>query len=149
MNDQPARRTTTHRPDSAVRAWLRLVRVYQKIQQAATEEFRAVGLSVGQFDMLAQIGAAEGSSQQQIADALLVTKSNVTQLLDRMERAGLVERQQHGRTNHLYLTMEGRRLHDQIVPAHERHIAQLLAVLTPEEVAALGSTLRKLDHALH
>jgi len=125
------------------------VRVYQKIEQAATYEFRAAGLSVGQFDMLAQIGAAEGSSQQQTADALLVTKSNVTQLLDRMERTGLVERQQHGRTNHLYLTVEGRRLYDQIVPAHERHIAQLLASLTPEEVAALGATLRKLDHALH
>jgi DNA-binding MarR family transcriptional regulator len=149
MKAQTVCRSTTHRPDSAVRAWLRLVRVYQKIQQASTDEFRAAGLSVGQFDMLAQIGAAEGSSQQQIADALLVTKSNVTQLLDRMERAGLVERQQHGRINHLYLTTEGRRLHDQLVPAHERHIAELLASLTPEDVAMLGTTLRKLDHALH
>jgi len=148
MKSQPARRSTTHRPATAVRAWLRLARVYQKIQQAATDEFRACGLSVGQFDILAQIGAAEGASQQQIADALLVTKSNVTQLLDRMERAGLVRREQHGRMNHLYLTAEGRRLYNQIVPAHERHLADLLGTLAPDEIEALSSTLRKLDHAL-
>ena len=149
MKPQYARRSTTHRPATAVRAWLRLARVYQKIQQAAADEFRACGLSVGQFDILAQIGAAEGASQQQVADALLVTKSNVTQLLDRMERGGLVRREQQGRVNHLYLTSEGRRLYNQIVPTHERHLAELLGALTADEVTTLSTLLRKVDHGLH
>lgn len=144
----PAPRSAIRRPDVSVVAWLRLVRVYHKIQQAAVEELRQAGLSVGQFDVLAQVGAAEGLTQQQVADALLVTKSNVCQLLDRMERAGLVERRQQGRTNLLYLTPEGKRLHERIVPAHERHIAELLATLNTEEQAALLGLLRKLDHAL-
>lgn len=148
MMAQRARRSTSHRPDVAVRTWLRLARVYHKIQQASADEFRSVGLSVGQFDVLAQVGAAEGASQQQVADALLVTKSNVTQLLDRMERAGLVERQQHGRVNHLYLTPEGRRLHDQLIPAHERHLADLLAALGSAELTTMSGLLRTLDHAL-
>src|SRR5687768_7913163 len=107
----PAPRSTS-RADRSVRAWLRLVRVFQKVEQSSQEEMRQEGLTVGQFDVLAQVGAAEGATQQQVADALLVTKSNVCQLLDRMERAGLVERRQDGRMNHLYLTPEGRRLHD-------------------------------------
>lgn len=160
MNDQTARTTTTatpavrqgrpavRRPDLSVVAWLRLVRVFQKIQQTSAEEMRQEGLSVGQFDVLAQIGAVEGRTQQQVADALLVTKSNVTQLLDRMERAGLVERRQHGRTNLLYLTQEGKRLHDRIVPAHERRIAEQLAALTPDEQSTLLRLLRTLDHSL-
>src|SRR3954454_22693218 len=131
--DNPRLRPRRGRPDVPVRAWLRLVHVFQKVQQATVGELRQAGLSLGQFDVLAQVGASEGLTQQQVADALLVTKSNVCQLLDRMERAGLVERQQHGRTNHLYLTEEGRRLYQRVVPAHERRLAEHLSSLTPEE----------------
>jgi DNA-binding MarR family transcriptional regulator len=141
-------RSRPGRPDVPVRAWLRLVHIFQKVQQATTGELRDAGLSVGQFDVLAQVGASEGLTQQQVADALLVTKSNVCQLLDRMERAGLVERQQHGRTNHLYLTEEGKRLYERIVPAHERHLAELFAGLSTEEQTTLLRVLRKLDHSL-
>ena len=147
-NNPTAARRALRRPGISIVAWLRLHRVFQKVDQASTDEFRREGLSVGQFDVLAQVGAAEGATQQQVADALLVTKSNVCQLLDRMERAGLVERRQHGRTNHLYLTPEGKQLHDRIVPAHERQIAELFSALTAEEQATLLGLLRKLDHSL-
>src|SRR3954447_4855656 len=153
MRSQTARRSapprmTHRRPDVPVRLWLRLVRVFQKVDQAMSAELRREGLTVGQFDVLAQVGASEGSTQQQVADALLVTKSNVCQLLDRMERAGLVERQQHGRMNHLYLTEEGKRLYQRVVPAHEQRLAELLSDLLPEEQTALLGLLRKVDHAL-
>src|SRR6188768_4123679 len=153
MKDQttratPAARPSARRPDLSVVAWLRLVRVFQKIQQTSTEEMRREGLSVGQFDVLTQIGAVEGSTQQQVADALLVTKSNVTQLLHRMERAGLVTRRQRGRSNELHLTEEGRRLHDRIVPDHEKRIAKLFAALDLEEQRALLANLRRLDRSL-
>jgi DNA-binding MarR family transcriptional regulator len=139
---------THRRPDVPVRLWLRLVRVFQKVDQAMSAELRREGLTVGQFDVLAQVGASEGSTQQQVADALLVTKSNVCQLLDRMERAGLVERQQHGRMNHLYLTEEGKRLYDRVIPDHERRLAEQLSGLSPEEQRTLLDLLRKADHAL-
>jgi DNA-binding MarR family transcriptional regulator len=65
-----------------------------------------------------------------------------------MERAGLVQRHQHGRTNLLYLTEEGRRLYDRVVPSHERKIAELFSALSIEEQTELLGLLRKLDHAL-
>src|SRR5918998_98230 len=130
-----------------VLAWLRLVRVFQKVEQRSAEKMREAGLTMGQFDVLAQVGAAEGATQQQVADALLVTKSNVCQLLDRMEEAGLVERRQQGRAKHLHLTPAGRRLYDEIVPAHARQIAELLSALAPEEQGHLLGLLRKLDRA--
>lgn len=141
-------RITGRRPDVSVRAWLRLVRVFQKVEQASLDDIRREGLSMGQFDVLAQVGAAEGSTQQQVADALLVTKSNVCQLLDRMARAGLVRREQRGRTNLLYLTTEGKRLYDRVIPSHERRIAELFSALSVKEQAELLGLLRKLDHAL-
>jgi DNA-binding PadR family transcriptional regulator len=46
-----------------------------------------------------EVGRARGLSQQDLAATLLVTKGNVTQLLDRMQRDGLIVRCQEGRTN--------------------------------------------------
>ena len=77
-----------------------------------------------------------------------MTKSNVCQLLDRMERAGLVERRQQGRANQLFLTAAGRRLRDRVLPAHEGRIGELFSTLAPEEQVQLLGLLRKLDHAL-
>ena len=48
--------------------------------------------------------------QQELADALLVTKGNMTYHLCRMEERGLMDRRPEGRKNRLYLTGEGRRL---------------------------------------
>src|SRR4051794_15037458 len=127
VSAQPKRR-----PETGTRAWLRLARVFQKVHQRSVDELRAEGLSVGQFDLLTQIGAAEGATQQQVADALLVTKSNVCQLLDRMEAAGLVERRQQGRSKQVYLTAEGRRLHDRVVPDQERRVEAWFSALTPD-----------------
>lgn len=150
MNDASATLTPLQRrrPDTPVLAWLRLARVFQKIHQRSVDEMRAEGLSVAQFDVLVQVGAADGATQQQVADALLVTKSNVCQLLDRMEKAGLVERRQQGRAKRLYLTPAGQRLHDRLIPDHEHRIAEWLSALGPEEQSRLLGLLRTLDHAL-
>ena len=128
--------------------WLRLIRVYHKVDRASAERLREWGLSVAQFDVLAHVGANAGITQQNLADSLLVTKGNVAQLLSRMEGRGLVERRPEGRTNRLFLTGEGRRLFDEAVPAHEALIAERLSVLSPEEQRRLLELLRKLDRAL-
>lgn len=141
---------TQHRKSRqpAVMAWLRLVRIFQKIDHASSERLRCRGLSVAQFDVLAHVGAAEGLTQQKLADSLLVTKGNVCQLLDRMEGNGLLRRQQDGRANRLYLTDEGRTLFAEVVPAHEDMIAESFATLPATEQAQLLELLRRVDRSL-
>src|SRR5215210_1162057 len=116
------------RPDwGAVSAWMRLARVFQKIDRRSAEAFRAGGLTTAQFDVLAQVGAREGCTQQELATLLLVTKGNVVQVLDKMEERGLIVRQpvQHGRGNQLFLTEEGKRIRANVVPAQEQRITSL------------------------
>src|SRR3712207_5951052 len=76
---------------SSVVAWLRLLRVQLKVERALGEQLRGWGLNNAQFDVLAHVGADEGITQQELADSLLVTKGNVAQLLDRMQKRGLIE----------------------------------------------------------
>lgn len=124
---------------------MRLARVYQQIGRGAAEHLRGWGLSSAQFDVLAQVGAIEGRTQQDLAQALLTTKGNICHLVDRMEAAGLLRRVQDGRVNRLYLTARGRQLRDTVVPAHEAWIAQRIGILSPEERAALSRVLRRLE----
>jgi DNA-binding MarR family transcriptional regulator len=143
---QPTERPALRQP--AVFAWLRLARVFQKIDSRSERFFRSQGLNTAQFDVLAQIGATSGMTQQELAAALLVTKGNISQLLARLEQDGLVTRRQEGRTNCLSLTEQGHALFQQVVPQQEALIAELLAPLSPTEQLELLRLLRKLDHAI-
>ena len=129
---------------------MRLARVYHKIDRATAEHLRSHDLSVAQFDVLAQVGVSEGLTQSQLAQALLVTKGNVCQLLDRMEGRGLIERRpaRTGRGNRIYLTECGRRLNCSVVPAQEALIAAKFAALSPIERDQMQTLLRKLDRSL-
>ena len=129
-------------------AWLRLARVQQKVERVAMEHLRQWELSVPQFDILAHVGATDGLTQQELAAARLTTKGNCSQLLDQMERGGLIQRVRDGRVKRVSLTEAGRRLFAEVVPAHEAVIAAQFGVLSPEDTERLLRALRLLDHAL-
>jgi len=132
----------------AVLAWLRLARVFQQIDTRSERFFRLHGLNTAQFDVLAKVGTTSGITQQALADALLVTKGNISQLLSRMEQDGLIARRQEGRANCLFLTERGQELYALVVPQQEALIAQLLAPLADDEQRELLRLLRKLDHSI-
>jgi DNA-binding MarR family transcriptional regulator len=132
-----------------VLVWLRLFRICQKIDRAQHQNLRSWGLNVAQFDVLTRIGTHPGITQQELANILLVTKGNISQLLDRMEKMELIKRTQEKRSNTLSLTEQGRALYARVVPAHEELIAAQFSALSSDEVADLQRLLRILDHALH
>jgi DNA-binding MarR family transcriptional regulator len=145
----PIRVALRHRPRRVeVLAWLRLMRVYQKVERLAMAHLRQWEVSAPCFDILAHLGAAEGITQQQLAAARLTTKGNLSQLLDHLERDGLVRRLRDGRVKRVYLTAAGRRLFEAVVPAHEALIAAQFRALTPQDQDRLLVLLRTLDHAL-
>jgi DNA-binding MarR family transcriptional regulator len=133
---------------SGVRAWLRLARIYHKIDRASAAHLRRWGLSVAQFDVLAVVGSRPGRTQRDLAEALLVTKGNVCQVLDRMEADSLIERRREGRANRLYLTPLGAALYAEVVPAQEALIEQLFGVLDPTAREQLLTLLRRLNRRL-
>jgi MarR family transcriptional regulator, 2-MHQ and catechol-resistance regulon repressor len=132
----------------SVVAWLRLLRVAQRGEQDLGEQLKGWGLNNAQFDVLAHVGANEGVMQQELADSLLVTKGNIAQLLDRLQKRGLIQRRPEGRTNRLFLTEMGQRTFAEVVPAHEALIDERLSVFSKEEQKQLLALLRKLDHTL-
>ena len=148
MNEQlqtPKRNTGLRR--WPVLGWLHLIRISHRVLQSAALQLGSWGLSNAQFDVLAHIGVAQGISQLDLAQRLLVTQGNVTQLLDKMEARGLIRRIPEGRTKRLYLTSAGRQLFDEVVPLHEGFIADQFGSLSPDEQRQLLRLLAKLDRA--
>lgn len=130
----------------AIAIWLRLLRWTNRKGQELGEQLRAWDLSPAQFDVIAQIGASEGLTQRDLAQKLIVTEGNITQLLDKMQQRGLVQRHPEGRCNRLGLTEAGRALFRAAVPAHEERVARLFDSLTDGERSELLRLVRKLQH---
>ena len=121
------------------------MRIHARLQQESAAQL--AGLSTAQFDVLAQVGSAEGIAQLDLARHLFVTQGNVTQLLDKMEARGWIQRVPDGRSKRLYLTPAGRDLFDSVVPPHEDFISGRFNALTADEQRQLLRLLAKLDHA--
>jgi DNA-binding MarR family transcriptional regulator len=127
------------------------MRVHSKMEHHTSEHLHDYGLTPAQFDVLAQLRGAPGISQQALAERLLVTKGNVCGLLDRMSAQGLVERRsdpEDRRSNLLFLTEQGLKLADEVIPAHEEYIISHMVALPPEEQRLLGGLLRDLEKYL-
>jgi len=134
--------------DPVLLTWYRFIRVLRKITSQMDEPIRELNVSRYQFDLLMQVAFEEGINQQTCARRMNVTKGNITQHLDRMEKLGLVRRQKQGRTNYLYLTEMGTELVDNFMPIHDQRVKEILSILTQEELRQFQSILRKLDRGL-
>src|SRR5579871_3512475 len=86
--------------------------------------FRPHGLTEAQFNVLNVLAdAPDGMSQRELSDVLVVDRSNVTMLLDRMEKAGWVQRSDHPTDRRVYQvfpTIEGRALWAKVHPRYSR-----------------------------
>lgn len=76
-----------------------------------------IGLHVGQEMFFVSMLHEEGTSQSELAERMHVQRATVTNMLKRLEQAGLIERRsddQDQRVLHVYLTERGRELHQHL-----------------------------------
>ena len=129
--------------DRAVRVWFRFLRLESRLQMTVAERLRGIGLSVPQCDVLTTLTEAEGISQQELAKRLYVTKGNISGLLDRLERAGLVERRSIAadrRQYAIYLTEPGRAAAGKAIAVQHALIAATLAQIAARTSRRLRGT---------
>lgn len=129
--------------------WRRITRIRRKHERAAGEYLRSWDLSTAQLDILTHLDTTKGITQHEVAEQLLVTKGNITQLLDKLEKRNLLARRPEGRTNALFLTDQGRQILEEVLPAHEQWHSEHTSGLTHEEQIHLLHLLRKLEHTMH
>lgn len=130
---------------------VQLVRTNAKFMQRMHRVFSRHGLSGPQFDVLATLHREEGIMQQELAARLLVTKGNVTGVVNRMEALGWIERRpdpDDRRTNRLYLAEQGKVLFAKVNPKHDALVYEVMAEFQPGEVQAFRRLLQRLEDAV-
>lgn len=107
-----------------------------------------VGLSLAKLAALHHLSlAGESLPLGQLAERLACVKSNVTQLVDRLEADGLVSREADSndrRSRFAVLTAAGRQAYERGSAIQQQAERELFGALTPAEAAKLTELLTKL-----
>lgn len=129
-------------------AYLNLVRTAEVLGQRVGDLMSRYGLSGKQYNVLRSLrrGGAGGLSVSQISEQMTDPRADVTRLLDRLVRDGLVDRQPDQtdrRSVRAYLTEAGSKLLAEIDgPLLETH-RQQFAHMSPAEIEQLAALLKK------
>ncbi|HZZ58471.1 MAG TPA: MarR family transcriptional regulator [Opitutaceae bacterium] len=110
--------------------------------------FRPHGLTAAQFNVLNLLALGEpGMSQRELSDELVVDKSNVTGLVDRMEKAGWLRRTEDPHDRRIYritLTPAGKKLWAKVNPLYLNAVRQVTSPLSPLQIRQCLESLETL-----
>lgn len=98
--------------------------------------------------LLLSIHEAGGMPLIELGKNMMVSRANMTTLIDRMIKENLVEKRKNAndkRSIKAHLTPKGRQLFDEIKELHMEFSQRMTKALTEEERATLNSILKKLQ----
>ncbi len=138
---------------TAFEAWRAFLEAHASVTARLDDELRRErDLPLTWYDVLLSLERAGGRLRMQdLARAVLFSRSGLTRLVDRMEQARLVAREpcaDDRRGTFAVLTAEGRRALRRAAPVHLRGIARHFSDhLSPQERRLLAAALAKLARA--
>jgi MarR family transcriptional regulator, organic hydroperoxide resistance regulator len=123
-----------------------------KIRRAISDNMlNEIGLHVGQEMFFVSLLQEEGTTQSEIAERLHVQRATVTNMIHRLEAAGWIERRadpSDQRVLRVYLTAQGRALHDRLQQVWTTVEAQTTQGMTLEEKLVFRRLLMQAYHNL-
>ena len=129
--------------------WVRFLRFSLISHKKLEEDLNKVGLTPPQFYVLATIGYAGGLPFGEIGAKMMVTVSNLTGIVDRLEEKKVVSRKRDEndrRVVRVVLTEKGARLYKTAIPLFEKSIGQIFSSIEKPDQKELSAILRKLNH---
>jgi DNA-binding MarR family transcriptional regulator len=136
--------------DAELAVWRSFLRAHAAVVRTLEAELAAeTTIPLSWYDVLVQLVEARGHRLRmtELAERVLLSRSGVTRLVDRMVRAGLVRRapcEDDLRGTYAEMTDEGFEALRSAAPVHLRGIAtHMTNLLEPAELAALGAAMEK------
>lgn len=131
--------------------WLSIARNYQLCERAISQRVTPLGISLAQHDVLANVVHSPGLTQQEIADRLLVARSNVSMVLSSMEKNGLLKRvkdKDDARIRRVFATPRGRKIAEATLAAQAEVVDRMISAIEQTELVAVGAAMEKVEKAL-
>jgi len=127
--------------------WVRFLRFNLVSNKKLQDDLERLDLTPPQFYVLATIGYAGGLPFGEIGEKMMVTVSNLTGIVDRLEEKKLVARERDARDRRVVrvmLTDKGLKVYRNTIPVFEKSIAQFFSPLSKDQQKELAALLRKL-----
>ncbi len=139
-----AERPSDHKLE--LRLWLRMLTCSTVIQSEIRRRLQAqFGVTLPRFDLMAQLEKApDGLTLGQLSRRMMVSNGNVTGLVERLSRDGLLERRANAadrRSALVALTENGRTTFAAMAKAHGEWIADFFRDLSDADIERLMSLL--------
>lgn len=138
-----------------VEVFFSLVFAYDAITTHFAKRFQRYDLTLPSFNMLMILNhpvyRQTGCPLSQLGELLLVSKANVTGVMDSLEKRGLAERldaAQDRRVKLARITEQGKALLNAMLPGHFRETKRVTQSMTKEEKNLLRDLLQKLRHSV-
>lgn len=136
--------------DATVRAWILIHRSNRKLLEQVGVALKKNGLPpLDWYDVLLELQRAkgEGLRQFELGERILLSKHNLSRLIDRLENQGLLSRlpsEEDGRGYRIVISREGERMLKKIWPVYGEAIQQEFGEkLNQSEISALIRLLEK------
>jgi DNA-binding MarR family transcriptional regulator len=151
--DHLTRQWSERRPEldlSGLNVAARVLRLQRILERDTADLLRPYDLNEGEVQVLAALRRASPPHEltpTELYRSLLLSSGAMTNRLDRLEGAGLVQRlpdPADGRRVIVRLTEQGRELIDEAMDAHTAALDRLFSVLSDEERTGLEDHLRRL-----
>ena len=138
---------------AAIRTWLRLLSCETVIEQKLRTLFRTeFSVTLPQFDVLSELErTGKPMTMSELSIGLMVSNGNVTGVIDRLERNGLVTRtraKHDRRIQYIELTVQGRKDFNNMAQHHEGWVGDILDKLSDEDMSHLQELLLKTRNAI-
>src|SRR3954453_22304761 len=117
-----------------------LGKAYQQVNQASKRRLAPYGVTPVQYALLKVLAERDGQTGSELGERLLLDSATITGILDRLERAGLLERRADAtdrRVHRIFVTAQGRELQSALDRAMDALNVEFLARLTPADAERL------------
>lgn len=138
-----------------MRAWRLLLAANTTLLERIETALAAADLPpLGWYDVLWELEKAEGARlrMHEIAERIVLSRSNLTRLADRLEKAGLIVREacpDDRRGAYCVITPAGRKMRQRIWPVYQDRIETLFAAhLSGDEAGVMAAALERVLKAV-
>ena len=131
----------------ALKLWIVLSRAHRAIEERTSRDVAQHGLTLAEFGVLEALYHKGPMLLGEVQRSLLVSSGGVTYLVDRLEKRGLVRRDECAedrRARYAVLTPDGEAFVRRVFPAHAAEVRKSVAALTREEQRTLTGLLKRL-----
>ncbi len=143
----PTHFTGTRAEMRTLDTFIKLTRCTNSLFARLTERNTLGDITPSQFAVLEAIYHLGSMTQGEIGAKVLKSGSNMTTVIDNLERDGLVQRERDAndrRVIHVHLTKAGTSKLEAVLPGHIAALVEEFSILSVSEMEALGNICRKL-----